>query len=81
MHVLCGSMKDACFETSPDQQCPRNLWIKIIKKEFGNLSFADYYFKLVSNILCCHSKCMVLTNCYGLVSYSGCVFIESQGIG
>lgn len=28
MHVLCGSMTGACSEISPDQPCPRNLWIR-----------------------------------------------------
>lgn len=27
-HVLCGSMMGACSEISPDQPCPRNLWIR-----------------------------------------------------
>lgn len=37
MHELCGSMRDACSEISPDQQCPRNLWISTHTKKTWQL--------------------------------------------
>lgn len=78
MHVLksllTSSVPEICRSKRKEEK--KHLWFRFYK-----LFLTGYKYSMFVSRKSGHSKCTVLTNCYGLASYSGCVFVEGQGIG
>lgn len=83
MRELCGSRTDACSGISPGPLCPRNLQGGRTIHAHWSIKWNDDVGKL--NVICFPShnnnKSTIPTNWHRLVTYSGCVFVESQGVG
>lgn len=86
MRELCGSRTDACSGISPGPLCPRNLqggrtiqahWSIKWNDDVGKLNVIWFPRHNNNN----NNKSTIPTNWHRLVTYSGCVFVESQGVG
>lgn len=86
MRELCGSRTDACSGISPGPLCPRNLqggrtiqahWSIKWNDDVGKLNVIWFPRHNNNN----NNKYTIPTNWHRLVTYSGCVFVESQGVG
>lgn len=84
MRELCGSRTDACSGISPGPLCPRNLQGGRTIQAHWSFKWNDDVGKLNVIWLPRHNnnnKSTIPTNWHRLVTYSGCVFVESQGVG